>query len=259
MENTNWLKQARDQPLFPDLLWSRPENKRHAGKLLIVGGNSASFAAVSSAYSAAARAGIGSTRVMLPGSLERMLAKVFTEAEFTPSTPSGSFARTSLGPLCDAAAWADGVLLAGDFGRNSETAILLESFLKQYKGGLTFAGDSLDYFYNDPVQILDRDQTTLLVSFSQLQKLFAGRLLLKHSMNLVQIVEALAKFSGSCLASVITYNANQIIVAAAGQVSTTPAETPDLVQLAAYASVWRLQQPASAFEALTCAAYCLAA
>jgi len=39
MENTNWSRQTPEQPFFKDLLWSKPENRRHAGKLLIVGGN----------------------------------------------------------------------------------------------------------------------------------------------------------------------------------------------------------------------------
>ncbi|HEU5004807.1 MAG TPA: hypothetical protein VFT49_01835 [Candidatus Saccharimonadales bacterium] len=256
MENTNWRKQAKDQPSFPDTLWSRPENRRHAGKLLIIGGNKHSFAAVSSAYSAANGAGIGTARVMLPDSLERMLIKVFPEAEFTSSTLSGSFARTALGPMCDAAAWGDHILLAGDFGKNSETAILLESFLAKYKDGVVLAGNGIDYFYNEPSLILDRPSTTLVAEFNQLQKLLSGRLLLKHSMNLAQLAEALARLASNCQVNVVTAHSDQIIVAASGQVSTTPASRVDFAELAAHISVWSLQQPGKTFEALTTAVYC---
>jgi NAD(P)H-hydrate repair Nnr-like enzyme with NAD(P)H-hydrate dehydratase domain len=255
MDSTAWLRQTPDKPLYPDLLWSRPENRRHAGKLLIAGGSAGNFTAVSSAFNAALKAGIGTTRVILPGSLEKTLSKVFPEAEFATATPSGSFARTGLGPLCDAAAWADGVLLAGDFGKNSETAILLEGFIKKYSGALTLNGDSLDYFYNDPSPILDRPQTTLATEFAQLQRLLSGRLLIKHSMNLAQIVEALAKFSANCPAALVTAHSGQIIVASCGQVSTTPATNIDLITLAAYCSVWNLQQPGKTFESLTTAAF----
>jgi NAD(P)H-hydrate repair Nnr-like enzyme with NAD(P)H-hydrate dehydratase domain len=93
MENTNWLKQVADKPLFPDLLWSRPENKRQAGKLLIVGGNLHGFAVPMAAYNAATAAGIGSARVILPEKLKKALGTSFTEAEFAPSTPSGSLSR----------------------------------------------------------------------------------------------------------------------------------------------------------------------
>jgi hypothetical protein len=53
MENTNWLKQAQDKPLFADLMWSRPENRIHAGKILIVGGNKFAVTAPAMSYSAA--------------------------------------------------------------------------------------------------------------------------------------------------------------------------------------------------------------
>lgn len=256
MENINWLKQTQTEPLFPDLLWNRPENRRHAGKLLIIGGNSTSFSAVSSAYAASQKAGIGTVRVILPDSLEKMLSRTFPEADFAPSTPSGSFARTALGPICDVAAWTDSTLLAGELSKNSETAILLESFLSKYKDSLSLAGDSLDYFYDNPAHILDRQNTSLVARLSQLQKLLSGRLLVKHTMNLIQIVEALSKFSANCSAAIITLHSDHIIVAADGRVSTIPSKKVDMVALAAYVSVWRLQQPAQPFEALTCAVYC---
>ena len=43
-------KQTKAKPFFPDLLWSRPENKFHAGKLLIVGGNAQAALAPAQAY-----------------------------------------------------------------------------------------------------------------------------------------------------------------------------------------------------------------
>src|SRR5436190_19464308 len=147
MENTNWLKQTKDTPLFPDLLWSRPENKRQAGKLLIVGGNKFGFAAPATAYGAALKAGVGSCRVLLPVSLKRILGTLL-EADFAPSNPSGSFAQNSLDSFLENAAWADGVLMAGNIGRNSETAIALDAFVEKYKGPIGVADDALDYFLN---------------------------------------------------------------------------------------------------------------
>lgn len=254
MESISWLRQTKDKPAFPDLLWSRPENKRYAGKLLIIGGNSHAFNAVSSTYAAAQAAGIGTARVILPDKLERMLSKVFPEAEFTSSSISGSFAQTALGPICDAADWADGVLLAGDFGKNSETAILLENFIKKYSGQLVLVGDSVDYFLNTSASVLDRPSTTVVADMSQLQKLLLGRALIKHSMDLMQLVKVLAELTAQ--GEIITTLSNHTVVAASGQVSTTASDKADLTKLAAYASVWRLQQPAKVFEALSCAAYC---
>src|SRR5581483_9146744 len=143
----NWLKQTTNNPLFPDLLWSRPENKRQAGKLLVIGGNKFGFAVPGLAYNTALKAGIGSCRVLLPQSLQRIVGSLL-EADFAPSNPSGSFAKDALAQFIENTSWADGVLLAGNLGRNSETAILLDGFVKKYLGHLVIADDSLDYFIN---------------------------------------------------------------------------------------------------------------
>ena len=107
------LKQQAVTPLFPDILWSRPETKQGAGKLLIVGGNSFGFAAPGLAFAEATAAGIGVTRVLLPETLRKIVGNLPIEAEFAPTNPSGSFSSRSLEPLLTNAAWADGVLVAG--------------------------------------------------------------------------------------------------------------------------------------------------
>ena len=252
----NWLKQTSDKPLFPDMLWSKPENKKQAGKLLIVGGNSHAFAAVSSAYSFASKAGVGSCSIVVPDALQKTLGKIFPEAEFAPSTPSGSFARLALGQILEMAESADGVLLAGNFGHNSETAILLESFISKYAGLVALAGDSLDYFLTKPDLILNRADTLVIGDLGQLQKLSTGTVLIKHSMDLAQLVGAIAELSAETKCSFATVHPDQIIVADKGQVSTTAANNVDLLKLAAYASVWQMQQPTQAFDALACSAYC---
>ncbi len=254
MANTSWLKQTPDQPLYPNLLWSRPENKANAGKLLIVGGNIHSFSSVSSAYGAAEQAGIGAGRILLPDALQKSLGKFFAEAEFGSSTPSGSFARVALAELLESASWADGVLLAGDFGKNSETAILLESFVNKYNGLLALSGDGLDYFTNKPRVLTNRPQTLLVAELSQLQKLTAGQALIKHVMDLHRLVEVLNNWTAKIEAAVITNHADQIVVSVKGQTSSIPAAQVDFTKLAAYATVWWLQNPTKIFEALTTAA-----
>src|SRR6266404_9395259 len=170
MESINWQKQASDKPLFPDVLWSRPVNKRHAGNLLIIGGHAQSFAEPPRAYTAALKAGAGHVRIVLPDKLQKTLGKGFPEAEFAPSTPIGSFSRQALDLWLDMAKWADAVLLAGGLSKNSETAILLESFVDKYYDQLSLAGDSLDYFTQKPVQLIDRENTWLIGSLAQMQR-----------------------------------------------------------------------------------------
>jgi NAD(P)H-hydrate repair Nnr-like enzyme with NAD(P)H-hydrate dehydratase domain len=254
-----WHKQTAGEPLYPDLLWSRPENKARAGKLLIVGGNAHGFAAAAEAYAEAGRAGIGTARVLLPDSLQKTVGRVLEAGEYAPSTPSGSFARRSLAELLAMAEWADGVLLAGDFGRNSETAILLEQFVQKYPGLLTLTKDAADYFTKAPAGLLARDNTLLTISFAQLQKIAAkGGFVTAFTfdMDFLQLVEALHEFTQKYQASVIVKHLQTVFVAVDGQVSTTKL-TEDIdvwrVKTATHASVWWLQNPNKPFETLTAA------
>jgi len=252
MDREYWQQQTASQPLFKDLLWSRPENRAHAGKLLIVGGNAHGFAAPAEAYRYATEAGVGLTRVLLPQSVKSLLPSGAPDMEFVPSTPSGSFARLSVADFIDAAAWADGVLLAGDFGRNSETAIVLESLVWKYHGLLTLAGDAVDYFTGSAT-MLDRPSTVLVVDLAQLQKLATAAKFttaFTSTLDLLHLVEALHDFSADHQAALVLVHDDTIFVAVDGQVSTTkPSAAP--LKIAASASVWHLQNPTKPFEALT--------
>lgn len=254
-----WRKQAIDKPLFPDLLWSRPENRALSGKLLIIGGNLFGFAAPAEAYNEAVKAGIGIAHVLLPDATKKLVGHVLEAGDYAPSTPSGSFSQSALGELLPHAAWADGVLLAGDLGRNSETAILLEKFMSTYRGQLTITKDAADYFIAAPQALLARPETTLVVSFAQLQKL-AMNAKFSHafifSMDLIRLVEALREFTLAYPVNIIVKHLANFVVASGGQVSTTKLEDDKevwRVTTAAHAAVWWLQNPSKPFEALTTA------
>jgi hypothetical protein len=256
--DTNWLRQTADKPLFPNLLWSRPQNRQTAGKLLIIGGNLHGFAAPAAAFASAVQAGIGTARVVLPSALQKSLGKDFKEAQFAPNTPSGSFSREALSLMLETAKWADGVLLAGDFGRNSETSVLLESFVQKYEGKLTVAADGLDYFTGSSSSLLERGNTSLVINLGRLQKLAKNNrpsTPILHNMGLHELVTVLADWTNSTPISFITKHADNFLVAVGGQVSTTPHKTDEdwQIKLAAYVSVWSLQQPQQVFEALTSA------
>ncbi|HVV66539.1 MAG TPA: hypothetical protein VHB72_00505 [Candidatus Saccharimonadales bacterium] len=259
MNATYWHRQIPGTPLYPDLLWSRPENKRLAGKLLIVGGNAHGFAAAAEAFAEAEKAGAGTTRALLPDSLQKTVGKTFAAGEYAPSTPSGSFSRRALGELTAMAGWADSVLLAGDLGRNSETAILLEQLLAKYNGQLTLTKDAVDYFAKVPDGLLGRPQTALVLSFSQLQQLamsahFATPF--TFDMDLLRLVETLHIFTGKYPVAIIVKHLDNVLVAVGGEVSTTKIDK-DMeiwrVRTAAHAAVWWLQNPSKPFEALTTA------
>ncbi len=256
MENTNWLRQTPDKPLFPDLIWAKPENQRFAGKLLIVGGNMHGFAAPAEAYTAASKAGIGASKVLLPDKLQKTVGRAFPEAEFAPSNSSGGFSQLSLDHLLEMGDWADGVLLAGDFGRNSQTAVLLEKVVDIYEGLITVSGDGLDYFLGSKSTLLGRNHTILVINLGKLQKLAKNNrpsTPVLHNMTLHELVTVLADWTNSSPVSFITKHADNLIMAQGGRVSTTLSKTESnwQVELAAYASIWSLQNPQKLFEALT--------
>ncbi len=252
-----WLKQATNKPLFPNLLWSRPENKKHAGKLAVVGGNAHGFAAAGDAYAAANKAGVGACRVLLPDSLSKSVGRVFEAGEYGPSTPSGSFGRQSLSELISLAEWADAVLLAGDFGRNSETAILLEQVVQKYKGLLAITLDGLDYFTKLGMESLNSPKVLIVASFGQLQKIATTshfETALTFEMDFIRLIEALHKLSQKYKTLFITKHLDTVFVAVNGQVSTTKLATDQevwRVKTAASATTWWLQNPHNSFEALT--------
>jgi hypothetical protein len=254
-----WHRQTNETPLYPDMQWSRPENKLYAGKLLVVGGNLYGFAAAASAYAEAEKAGAGTVRALLPDALRKTVGKVFVAGEFAPSTPSGSFGRRSLAELLAFSSWADGVLLAGDFGRNSETAIVLETFAQKYAGQLTIAKDAADYFASEPKNALNRPHTLLVVSMAQLQKIGVQARFpqaFTYGMDLVRLVETLHDFTLEHQAHIIVKHLDTIVVAVGGEVSTTRLKVDRAiwrVTAASHASVWWMQNPSKPFEALTTA------
>jgi hypothetical protein len=257
MDRTYWKKQTPDKPLFADMLWSRPENRLFAGKLLIIGGNAQGFAAPSEAYAAATKAGIGTARMLLPDALHKVLGRAFDAGEFAPTTPSGSFSQRALAEALAMANWADGVLLAGDLGRNSETAILLEKFAAKYSGQLTITKDAADYYTTTPQAICARTDTLLVVSLAQLQKLAMQmhfRAAFTFDMDMLRFVDALHQFTEEHTVNIIVQHLDTLFVAAGGQVSSTrlAAEQPVWrVRTAAAAATWWLQNPSKTYDALT--------
>lgn len=254
-----WQKQTRDQPLYPDMLWDRPERRDQAGKLLIIGGNLHSFSAPAQAFDAATAAGIGVARVIIPDALKKTLRTILPEAIYAPSTPSGSFAKASLGDWLEEGQWADGVLLTGDFGHNSETAQALEAFLDKYSGFVTGTQDALEYFLTRPDTLVNRPRTTIVLSIGQLQKLARGvgtTTAITQSMGLPELTTWLQDFSAESPISIVTKHLDHLIVAHAGDVSTTPKDLgaePWRVHTAARVAVWQLQTPDKPYQAATAA------
>lgn len=255
MDFSYWKKQSLDAPLFPDIEWSKPEQRGLAGKLGIIGGNKLGFAGVAEAYSVATGAGVGQVRVLLPDVLKKTIPAVITDTMYGPTNPSGSLTKDASAEMATMGAWADGILLIGDAGRSSETAILYEQFLQDYQGPVTITRDAVDLVRNNAQALVDRPKTLLIVSFAQLQKLFQAVYypkVLTFSMQLTNLVEALHKFTITYPVTIAVLHRETFIVAHNGDVVTTPWDNPMIIwrgNTAAKAATYWLWSPKKPLEA----------
>ena len=258
MKPDYWKIQRPNKPLFPDLQWSRPENKLAAGKLLVIGGNLHGFAVPAESYGEALAAGVGSCRALLPQAIQKFVGVIIADALYAPSkTTGGGFGQNALADFLDEAAWADGVLLAGDFGRNSETTVLLEKFLAKTSSAVTIANDAADLVASMAHTVNNRENTLLVLDFSQLQRLGMNSKFhrpITTNMDLLHVIDWLHEFGQQTKAHLLIRHLDNAIVVADGQISTTNLDkqnTPSLTKLAAHASVWWLQNPSKPFAAIT--------
>lgn len=257
MDFSYWKKQSPEVPLYPDIEWSKPENRAYAGKLAIIGGNKLGFAGVAEAYGIAKDAGVGEIRVLLPDVLRKTIPSSITDAHFGATNPSGSLGNDAAPDMHMLSGWASGVLLAGDAGRSSETAILYENFIVDYTGPLTITRDAVDLLRNSTQSYVERPQTLLIVSFAQLQKIFQAVYypkVLTFSMQLSNLVEALHKFTITYPVAIGVLHKDHFIVSAGGQVVTMEWTNPMAIwrgSVAARAAVYWLWSPSKTLEAVS--------
>ena len=224
-----WKQQQPTKPLFPDSEWSKPEQKSSRGRLGIIGGNKLGFAGVAESYSTALNTGAGEVRVLLPDCLRKSIPASMTDVIFAACNPSGSLSRDALPDLTALGTWASCLLLAGDAGRNSETAIVYSDLIQNYTGQLVITRDAVDLVKNDSEALVNRPNTVLIVSFAQLQKLFQAVYypkMLTFSMQLLQLVEAVHKFTVTYPVTIAVLHRDTLVVAHDGEVVTTKWEAP---------------------------------
>ena len=135
---------------------------------------------------------------------------------------------------------------------------MAEQFIQQYQGQLTITQDSLDAFRTRPQELFERSATTVVASFAQLQKMWPkitkdGRVI-RYGNSLTKNIDIMQATARKMPVNIITKQHDDLIVLAAGQISTTVnKEEIWRVTTAAKAAVWWLQNPNKPFEALTTA------
>jgi len=256
-----WKQQTTEAPLYPDIEWSKPEQRGLAGKLGIIGGNKLGFSGIAESYSVSLKAGVGEVRVLLPDALKKSIPPVITDAIFGETTPSGSLARGALTEMQAITSWSQAILLAGDAGRNSETAIVYEDFVRDYIGQLTITRDAFDLLKNSAQLLAERSDTLLVLSFAQLQKLFQSVYypkMLTFSMQLAQVVEAVHKFTITYPVTIIVFHKDYLIASHDGKVTTTSWQNPMSMwrgTVASYAASYWLWNKNTPLEAVTASFY----
>ena len=258
--DTNWQKQEYSKPLFDTLIWAKPEQKDHAGRLLIIGGNAHAITAPNDAYEGALKAGVGYAKVLLPRQTKKFFGNHLPQdIELVADTPSGSFSTKSFEDILGFSSWSDGLFFPGDIGRNSETAVVMESIANNILGIQIYTRDSLEYFSTHPENIFNRDETLLVLSLSQLQKMLielkAGTPV-TFDMGVVKLSQLLSELTLTYKVTLMTQYGAAILVAHRGRgVITSLPSIPQKWRLksAAAAAVWWIQNPSKPLEALATA------
>ena len=250
MDMKFWQKQEPGKPLFPDVEWNKPERRDQAGKLGIIGGNKLGFLAVAESYQEALKAGVGEARVLLPDALKKNVPANMTDVLFAPTNQSGSLANEAITETLALERWADALLLCGDAGRNSQTAIVYEELIKKSEIPVVLTRDAIDLVQNSFQEIL-----------AQVQKIFRAIYypkMITFSIQLSQLVEALHKFTITYPVTICVFHADNLIIAHSGEVVTQKWDAPMAIwrgtvgARAASYLIWSPKAPLAAISTAIC-------
>lgn len=249
----SWTKQTASDPSFPDVIWSRPENPNGAGKLLIIGGSDGNFADVARCYTDAESSGAGTIFLLVPNALSK-ITKHIPFIHYAPHNPSGSFARQALSDFLDLSSRVDGVLIAGDLGRSSETSLLLEDFLSKYSGWILIAPEALESFSTGYSKLLARPKTVLCLNFKNLRDLAIEQKSEKpitsdiSKQNLAEFLQETSSKNPECYL-IFEQNIDSAWTCFMGETVETIAPKFSPAKLA----VWLIQQPEKPYQSLATA------
>ncbi len=246
------LKQT-DEPLFPEILWNQPVNKRAAGHILIIGGHSQQFSRVQDTYQAVTQAGAGKVTVILPKTLHKITGAL-PDCIFVPDTPAGSLARSAETEIRRYIAEVDTVLLPGELSQNTETIGLLETLLQEDNTPFIITDEIIRSILPTPYVI--KPPHVLVATpraLSDVARTFKIPIYVASS-DLQKEKRLLTALSEQLGCDIVCHSREHILVSSQNQISITPVENSDTTTLAALATVFYTQH-AQKFEALTTAAW----
>ncbi len=260
MENINWQIQT-SEPLFPDTIWDKPENKKHANSLLIIGGNSTSFNFVSKGYDYAQKIILSNISLVLPKPLEQLTKNMITDCFYGVVNNSGGYNLENLGLFNELAETNNNIVLIGNFGDSSETHLLIEKFINSTKDKLfIITNDAIDFLTS---QILENEPNKflLLAELTQVQKLIKNLKRtqnFKSSDNLYKILQVIKELTSDYNLKLISKINDSIYVFSDNKISSTKVTTLNeswQTTLSIECSSWIKYESNKQFENLTTAVY----
>lgn len=206
-----------------DLTWNIPE--RRQGFVNIIGGNAQNFKTpVKVAEFLGEKYPVQTIDVVLPDALSSKLPPL-PNFVFLPSTDSGSFSGEGLDKAVNEA---DFNLFVGDFSKNSITTKELPGAVKNAEKMTLITRDTVDLIAEgNPERLLMNENLIIMASMPQMIKLLHSVYypkMLTLTQSLMQVAEALHKFTLSYPTSIITLHNGQVLVANAGRVVAVPLE-----------------------------------
>ncbi|HEY5268218.1 MAG TPA: hypothetical protein VII94_03735 [Candidatus Saccharimonadales bacterium] len=258
--NNNWLKQTVQTPLYDNLIWSRPENKLHSGRALVIGGSSHGFSKTVNSYERLLRAGIGQVTILLPKSVQKILGHISEDVIYCPSTDSGSFSSEALGDMLDFSNSSDGIFLCGELSNNSQTLVVIEKLITETIKPVVITDDSIDLVLHFDSNIINRDNMIFVGNLDKIQRLLTklkSDQAITSNIALSNLVEIMQKFTLTNKLCIVTIHQDFVINAKNGVVLTTKIESPkyqSITELIYDIVCWVIQNPENKFEALSCAA-----
>lgn len=243
-ENLDYWHRQGTKKLYSDIDMMAPEQRRFAGKLLIIGGNKGMFFAVASALEAAKKFGIGEVRALMPDALKNQVPST-PELYFAEAEASGAFGRLALQEMLRQAEWADAVLLIGDSGKNAETSLVFAEFMDKCQKPVYITRDATETVTPSAADWAMRDyETGLLLTMPQLQKMLRAMYypkVITLSMPTNQLVETLHKFTLSYPVTVATYHNDLIVIAEKGEVVTQSISDTNLTPISLWSGALLVQ------------------
>lgn len=218
-----YFEKLEENP-YEDLKWNVPE--RSQGTVNVIGGNTSRFRDEVKVAEFLTRAyPVQEVRLVVPDVLKGKLPDL-PNFVFLPSTDSGGFAESQ--GLMDVFNTVDCNLVLGDLSKNTITGRAMEKAVKNSEKMTLLTRDSVDVLAeNAPERWLMNENVAIFASIAQLQKLFRAvyypKMLLASS-SLIQVAEALHKFTLSYPVTLFSLHNKQILLAENGIVKAVPLE-----------------------------------